>query len=57
MLLNIFLLKTSRSCSSLFVVVHASAPCDTAGLISAFYNRIVLALDKSRFLKRLMAAK
>ena len=32
-LLNIFLSKISRACSSLFVNVHASAPYDTTGLI------------------------
>jgi hypothetical protein len=29
-----FLSKTSRACSSFFVIVHASAPYDTTGFIS-----------------------
>jgi hypothetical protein len=33
-LLNIFLSKTVRACSSFFVIVHVSAPLDTTGLIS-----------------------
>ena len=37
-LLNIFLSKISRTCSSFFVNAHASAPHDTAGLISVLYN-------------------
>jgi len=56
-LLNIFLSKTSRACSSFFVNVHASAPYDTIDLISVLYNIILVALDKSRLLKRLIAAK
>ena len=57
-LLNIFLSKISRACSSFFVIVHTSAPYDTTGLVSVLYNRIlVAALDKSRLLKRLTAAK
>jgi hypothetical protein len=55
-LLNIFLSKISRPCSSFFVTVHASAPYDTTGLISVLYNRILVALDKSRLLKELIAA-
>ena len=53
-LLNIFLSKINRTCSSFFVKVHASAPCDTTGLISVLYNIILVALDKSRLLKRLI---
>ena len=34
-LLNIFLSKISRACSSFFVIVHVSAPYATIGLISA----------------------
>ena len=56
-LLNIFLSKISRACSSFFVNVHASAPYDTNDLISALYNIILVALDKSRLPKRLIAAK
>ena len=56
-LLPIFLSKTMRACSSFFVIVHASAPYDTSGLISVLYNRILVALDKSLLLKRLIAAK
>ena len=56
-LLNIFLPKISRTCSSFFVTVHASAPHYTTGLISVLYNIILVALDKSRLLKRLIAAK
>ena len=56
-LLNIFVLKISRACSSFFVNVHASAPHDTTGLISVLYNIILVALNKSRLLKRLTAAK
>ena len=56
-LLNIFLSKISRACSSFFVNVHASAPHDTTGLISVLYDIILAALDKSRLLERLIAAK
>ena len=56
-LLNIFLSKINTSSSSFFVNVHASAPYDTTGLISVLYNIILVALDKSRLLKRLIAAK
>ena len=56
-LLNIFLSKISRACSSFFVNVRASTPNDTPGLISVLYNIILVALDKSRLLKRLIAAK
>ena len=56
-LLNIFLSKISKAFSSFFVNVHASAPYDTTGLISVLYNIILVALDKSRLLKRLIAAK
>ena len=56
-LLNIFLSKTRRACSSFFVIVHASAPYDTTGLIGVSYNRILVALDKSLLLKRLIKAK
>ena len=55
--LNIFLSKISRACSSFFVNVHASAPYDTTGLICVLYNIILVALDKSRLLKWLTAAK
>jgi len=55
--LNIFLSKISRDSSSVFVNVHASAPYDTAGLINVLYDIILVALDKSRLLKRLIAAK
>ena len=34
-LLNIFLSKTNKACSSFFVIVHTSAPYATTGLISA----------------------
>ena len=54
-LLNIFLSKISTACSSLSVTVHTSAPHNTAGLISVLYNIILVALDKSRLLKRLIA--
>jgi len=47
-LLNIFLSKISRACSSFFVNIHASAPYDTTSLISVLYNIILVALDKSR---------
>ena len=47
-LLNIFLLKISRTCSSFIVNVHASVPYNTTGLISVLYSIILLALDKSR---------
>jgi len=56
-LLNIFLSKISRACSSFFVIVHVSTPYVTTGLISVLYNLILVALDKSLFLKRLTAAK
>ena len=56
-LLNIFLSKMSTACSSFFVNVHASAPYDTTGLTSVFYNITSVALDKSLLLKRLIAAK
>ena len=52
-LLNIFLSKIIIACSSFFVNVHASAPYNTTGLISVLYNIILVALDKSRLLKRL----
>ena len=55
--LNIFLSKISTAFFSFFVNVHASAPYDTTGLISVLYNIILVALDKSRLLKRLIAAK
>ena len=47
-LLNIFLSKLSRTCSSFFVIVHVSTPYDTTGLISVLYNRILVALNKNR---------
>ena len=50
-LLNIFLPKISRACSSFFVITHVSAPYVTAGLINVLYNLILVALDKSLFLK------
>jgi len=56
-LLNIFLSKISRACSSFFVVVHVSAPYVTTGLISVLYSRILVALDNSLFLKRPIAAQ
>ena len=56
-LLNIFLSKICRACSSFFVNVHASAPYDTTDLISVLYSIILVALDKSRLLKRLIGAK
>ena len=37
-LLNIFLSKISKVCSSFFVNVHASAPYDTTGLVSVLYS-------------------
>ena len=40
-LLNIFLSKISRTCSSFFVNLHASASYDTTGLISVLYNMIL----------------
>ena len=55
--LNIFLSKISGACSFFFVNVHASALCDTTILISVLYDIILVALDKSRLLKRLIAAK
>ena len=42
-LLNFFLSKISRACSSFFVIVHVSAPYVTTGLISVFYSRILVA--------------
>ena len=54
---NYFLLKTRRACSSFFVIVHASAPYDTTSLSSVLYNKILVALDKSLLLKRLIVAK
>ena len=56
-LLNIFLSKISRTCSSFFIIVHVSAPYATRTivLISVLYRRILAALDKNRFLKRLIA--
>jgi len=56
-LLNIFLSKISRACSYFFVIVHVSSPYVTAGLNNVLYNLILVALDKSLFLKRLIAAK
>ena len=56
-LLNIFLWKICRACSSFFVIVHVSAPYVTTGLISVLYNRILVALDNSLLLKRLIVAK
>jgi len=56
-ILNIFLSKISRACSYFFVNVHASAPYDTTGLIGVLYNIILVALEKRRLLKRLIAAK
>jgi len=41
-LLNIFLSKISRACSSFFVIVHFSAPYVTSGLISVLYSRILV---------------
>jgi len=49
-LLNIFLSKISKACSSFFVIVHVSVPYVTAGLFSVLYNLILVALDKSLFL-------
>jgi hypothetical protein len=37
------------------VIVHVSAPYVTAGLISVLYSRILVAMYKSLFLKRLIA--
>ena len=56
-LLNIFLSKISTAYSSFFVNVHASAPYYTTGLISVLYNTILVALVKSRLLKRLISKK
>jgi len=56
-LLNIFFSKISRPCSSFFVIVHVSAPYATIGLISVLYSRILVAWDKNRFLKTLIAAE
>ena len=56
-LLNIFLSKMIRPCSSFFVNVHASTPYDTSSLISVLYNIILIALDKSWLQKRFIAAK
>jgi len=56
-LLNIFLSKVSTAFSSFFVIVHVSPPYVTTGLISVLYSRILVALDKSLFLKRIIAAK
>ena len=39
-LLNIFLSKISRACSSFFVNVHSSALYDTNGLISVLHNKL-----------------
>ena len=52
-LLNIFLSKIGRACSSFFFNVHASAPYDTTSPISVLYNIILVALDKSRLLESL----
>jgi hypothetical protein len=45
--------------SSFFVIVHVSTPYGTTGPVSVLleYNRILVLLDKSRLLKRLIAAK
>ena len=56
-LLNIFLSKINRECSSFFVNVRSSTPYDTTGLIIVLYNIILVALDESRLLKGLIAAK
>ena len=56
-LLNIFLSKISRACSYFFVIVHVSAPYVTTSLINVLCNLILVALDESLFLKRLIAAK
>jgi len=56
-LLNIFLSKICKACSSFFVIVNVPAPYVTTGLISVLYNLILVALDNSLFLKRLIAAK
>jgi len=56
-LLNIFLSKISRTCSSFFVIAYVSTPYVTAGLISVLYSRILVYLEKSLFPKRLITAK
>ena len=53
-LLNIFLSKISRACSSFFVKVHVSALYNSTGLISVLYSLILVSLDKSLLLKRFM---
>jgi hypothetical protein len=50
-LLNIFLSKTRRACSSFYVTAHASAPYETTGLISVFRNRC-LAITELRVFRR-----
>ena len=50
---NIFLLKTSRACSSFFVTVHASAPYDTTGLISVLYNTINVSYIKLKAMNKI----
>ena len=54
---NIFLSIISIASCSFFINFHASAPYNTTGLISFLYNIILVALDKSRLLKGLTAAK
>ena len=56
-LLNIFLSKISRACSSFLVIVHVAAPYASVGLIGVLYSRILVAQDKNLFLKRVIAAK
>jgi len=41
-----FFSKSRRTCSSLFFIIHASAPYDSTVLISGFYNNILVAQDK-----------
>ena len=56
-LLSIFLSSISNASSPFLVIVHTSAPYVTTVLISVFYSRVLLALDRKRLLKRLIAAK
>jgi len=51
-LLNIFLSKISRACSSFFFIVYVSTPYVTTGLISVLYSQILVALDKSNNVRR-----
>jgi len=41
--------KTIFHCSSFFVIVYASPPYVTTGLISVLHGRILVALDKNMY--------